>query len=411
MATVETPEITSRTPANEHAYGLFEAAYGLGREAKLIGYGVGAAVSETIANPADKAPELVLSATTGAVLGAINRLGTPGKVVTAGAGGAMLLKLGYDEWTGNRWNTFGKAVVDTWHSEKNLASNIAASKDSLGNFIVDMGVGAAGMKIAGAATSRFTPPNRTLAYAIRRADRDNGMALLKLQDRWEDPARFKQAIDNKLELTAHSQPAVPGEARGDLIRVLRGPDGRIQLYSMDSFDHGVESAKFAGTLHSAIDDVVPRTGSRSASQIFRLIDNRLGKTETAATGALSIYNPLTHELQTATAGSQFAYVIRAGGKVEQLDKKIGGYILGQKSYSNVPRGTGVTRLESGDTVVMASDGAFERFRVDGGSVNGFERFLQKMGPNPGKIKQGILKAAPPDTGVDDTSFVIFRRSV
>ncbi|MBA3994089.1 MAG: hypothetical protein C0469_11230 [Cyanobacteria bacterium DS2.3.42] len=136
---------------------LFETAYSIGRETKMIGLGVGEAVVDTIKHPVDKLPELATAFATGSALGALSKAGAPGRLIAGGIGLAMVVKLGYDEITGNRWSNFGYAVADTWRSGENMDRNIAATRDSLGSFVVDMGIGYAGMKAGGMAVSRFTP--------------------------------------------------------------------------------------------------------------------------------------------------------------------------------------------------------------------------------------------------------------
>lgn len=54
---------------------LFETAYSLGREAKMIGLGVGEAILDTVRHPLDKLPELGVAYGTGTDLAAIGRAG------------------------------------------------------------------------------------------------------------------------------------------------------------------------------------------------------------------------------------------------------------------------------------------------------------------------------------------------
>ncbi|MCC7527165.1 MAG: hypothetical protein IT342_01510 [Candidatus Melainabacteria bacterium] len=147
----------SKADADNSGSLLFETAYSLGRETKMIGLGVGEAVVDTIKHPLDKLPELGMAFGTGSALGAISKAGAPGRLIAGGIGLAMAVKLGYDEITGNRWSKFGHAVADTWRSGENMDKNIALTRDSLGSFVVDMGVGYAGMKAGGMAVSRFAP--------------------------------------------------------------------------------------------------------------------------------------------------------------------------------------------------------------------------------------------------------------
>lgn len=125
----------------------------LGREARMLAFGLGGAVSDVMRNPGEKAPEVAAAATIGGVMGSISRLGVPGKVVAASVGTVMLGKGVYDEVTGQRWSTLGSAMGDTWKSGANMEQNIAAAKSSIGALAVDLAVGTAGFKVG----SKFLP--------------------------------------------------------------------------------------------------------------------------------------------------------------------------------------------------------------------------------------------------------------
>ncbi|MFA7337529.1 MAG: PP2C family protein-serine/threonine phosphatase [Candidatus Obscuribacterales bacterium] len=386
---------------------LSETSQKLYREAEMISLGVGRALLDTAKKPLDKLPELTTSLATGVAFGAISRLGAPGKLVAAGVGTAMATKFAYDELTGKRWSQFGGALKDTWHTGANKERNIEVTKNSLGSFVVDTGVGAVGMKFGSLATARFAPPSLLVKGALSRADSDSGMALRSLQNRWEAPARLQKQAAGKIELIAHTEPAIKGAASGDLIRVAKTRDGEVLIAAMDVEGHGLNAAKKAVSVHAAIDKVLPETRNRSASDILGMIDQRLNaKDELSITAALLKYDPATGKLQTATASSEFAFVVRANGVVKQLDAEVGGLGLGTDMYASFPKGNEVIRLSKGDTVVLASDGAFDRFGY--GKVQAFQQFLEKTGPKPEQIRQGILNKPQPEAGADDMSFIIFR---
>lgn len=386
---------------------LSEAAQSLYREAKMISLGCGGAFAETARNPLSKLPELAGSLAFGSALGVVSRLGAPGRIVAAGVGTAMTIKCVYDELSANRWSKFGSALKDAWKSADNMDENIRITRDSLGSFLVDTAVGYAGMKVSSLATSRFAAPEKLVADAVRRSNRDSGAALRSLQNRWENPSSFKRHAEGKLDLITYSQPASPGQPRGDLVRVDTTPEGKVLLAAMDVEGHGIKAAQKAVSVHAAIDRVLPLTKDKSASDILSMIDGKLSsKDELSITAGLMTYNPVTRSLETATASSQFAFVVRANGKVQQLDAKVGGLGLGADMYSSFPRGNEVIRLNKGDTAVMASDGVFDRFGY--GNAKGFENFLKNSGSDPQKIRRGILNAPPPENGIDDASFIIFR---
>jgi hypothetical protein len=386
---------------------LSEAAQSLYREAKMISLGCGGALVETALNPMSKLPELAGSMAFGSTLGVVSRLGASGRIVAAAVGTSMTIKFVYDELSANRWSKFGGALKDAWQSADNMDENIRTTRESLGSLLVDTAIGYAGMKVGSLATSRFAAPEKLLADAVRRSNRDGGAALRSLQNRWEDPSTFKRHAEGKLDLITYSQPASPGQPRGDLVRVETTPEGKVLLAAMDVEGHGIKAAKKAVSVHAAIDQVLPLTKDKSASDILSMIDGKLSsQDELSITAALMTYNPVTRSLETATASSQFAFVVRANGKVQQLDAKAGGLGLGTDMYSSFPRGNEVIRLNKGDTAVMASDGVFDRFGY--GNARGFETFLKNAGSDPQKIRRGILSTPPPENGIDDASFIIFR---
>jgi serine phosphatase RsbU (regulator of sigma subunit) len=138
-----------------------------------------------------------------------------------------------------------------------------------------------------------------------------------------------------------------------------------------------------------------------------MIDQKLStKDDLSVTAAMLKYDPVTGKLQTATASSEFAFVVRSNGVVKQLDAEVGGLGLGTDMYGSFPRGNEVIKLGKGDTVVLASDGAFDRFGY--GKVEAFQQFLEKTGPKPEQIRRGILNQPQPEAGADDMSFIIFR---
>lgn len=386
---------------------LPETSQKLYREAEMISLGVSRALVETAKHPLDKLPELTTSLATGVALGAVGRLGASGKLVAAGIGTAMATKFAYDELTGKRWSQFGGALKDTWHSDANKERNIEITKNSLGSFVVDTGVGAVGMKLGSLATARFAPPGRLVKDAVGRADHDGGKALRDLEYRWENPELFQARVKGKGTLITHTQPAKAGEPSGDLINVANAPDGQLLITAMDVQGHGVNAAKKAVAVHATVDDVLPKTGNKSASEILTMIDEKLNtKDELAITAALMKYDPVTHKLQTATASQEVAFVVRANGVVKQLDAEVGGQGLGVDMYGTFPKGNEVIQLNKGDVTIVASDGVFDRFGYGGNA--GFVEFLKKTGPSLEKIRRGILNKPQPEAGADDMSFIIFR---
>jgi hypothetical protein len=133
----------------------------VGREAKLVGLGVGGAIVDTVKDPVSKLPEVGTAAGIGVVLGGLSRAGASGAFLATSIGSAMVAKFTCDELSNKRWSRFGGALADTWQSGRNMDRNVLIAKESLGAFTVDMGVGIAGMKIGSAALGlhgRFAKP-------------------------------------------------------------------------------------------------------------------------------------------------------------------------------------------------------------------------------------------------------------
>ncbi len=415
FSSIKSDLIQPRDSAESDAF--VAAGQALNREAQMICSGLAAAALETVENPAAKMPELVASFATGFTLGAISRLGAPGRAIAGGVGAAIMLKFAYDEISGQRWSNFGAAVKNNWYSGDNMSNNIEATKNSLGAFLIDTGLACAGMGAGSYLTSKYAPPKSLMNDALKRSGTDGGVALLNLQNRWENPGRFQKQVAGQLELIAYSEPAYSGEARGDFIKVAKTPEGKILLSAMDVEGHGLSAAKKSAELHLVFEQILPDTKGSKASEILSKIDEILGtKDNLAVTAGLMTYDPRTHQLQTATASCELAYLIEANGAVRRLDAE-GGFGLGLDWYAKNTRGNEVISLKKGDTVIMASDGVFDRFgRGNWGglpenttSLPGFKAFLEKVGPEPKAIKEGILETPPPKTGVDDASFIVFRR--
>lgn len=354
-----------------------------------------AAVVQAALHPGEKLAELGASAAVGAGLGALSHMGM-GRYAAAGIGAAMTIKMGYDELTGNRWTKFAGAVKDTWHgagpNNAQMQRNIEITRDSLGSFLVDTGIGFA----AGGLTRAGLP------FAERKS-------LVHSQHKLEDPELFKRQAFGKLEVVAHTEPERKGMPSGDLIKVATTPDDKLLFFSMDVEGHGINAAKKSLQVHGIIDQVLPESAAKSPSDLLGMIDKRLNsRDELSVTAAVAKYDPQTHTLETAKASSHSAYKIDGAGKAHLLGDAEGGLALGSDIYSLAPAGTQTVHLGEHEVVVLASDGVFDRFGY-GNKTKGFQQFLEQTGPNPAAIKEGILKMGQPENGADDASFLIFSR--
>lgn len=402
-----------RTTVNDTDTVSEQTHHKLLREVELFGRGVGAAFGQVVSHPTEKLPELVISSAVGAGLGAVSRLGAPGRYVAAGAGLALAARAGYDEITNKHWSGFAHAVKDTWKSGVRMEQNVGLVKDSLGTLMVDAAVGYAAGGVSSYALGKFAPPEKMVGFALNKADHDGGSSILALENRFESGAQVKHVLgadESKfgLEYTQHSQPAVPGEARGDVVRVLKSGED-IVFASMDVEGHGLKAARKALIVHSALTETVPAAQGKHASEMLGLIDSALSsKDELSVTAALAKYNLNTHDVEVATASSQLAFLVRHNREVQWLGGGDEGLALGVDMYGLLPAGNQKVHLDVGDSVIMLSDGVSDRFGF--ANPNAFADFLRRTGANPDTIKKGILRAPVPETGADDTSFLIFGRT-
>jgi len=234
------------------------------------------------------------------------------------------------------------------------------------------------------------------------------LSLLNFQRRTQNPFKLQAQAGDDLTIVSHSKAALPGHASGDLVKVAKTDSGKVVLTAMDVEGHGLTAAKKSVSLHRVLDKALSQADHKSASEVLAAVDKSMGsKDDLSVTAALAIYNPVNHQVQIATASSELAFVVRASGQVQQLDAKVGGFALGNSLYGVLPHGHQSINLGPKDLVVMASDGAFDRFGY--GNVSAFRNFLKQVGPRAESIKQAILNKAVPQTGADDTSFIIFGR--
>lgn len=275
----------------------------------------------------------------------------------------------------------GKTAANTTASETTKATVTTATNE--------------GVKTATTETAKNSAPSPDLS-------------LLNFQRRTENPFKLQAQAGEDLTIVSHSKAALPGHASGDLVKVAKTDSGKIVLTAMDVEGHGLTAAKKSVSLHRVLNKALSQADHKSASEVLAAVDKGIGSNDDlSVTAALAIYNPVNHQVQIATASSELAFVVRASGQVQQLDAKVGGFALGNSLYPILPHGHQSINLGPKDLVVMASDGAFDRFGY--GNVNAFRSFLKQVGPRAENIKQAILNKAVPQTGADDTSFIIFGR--
>jgi len=113
----------------------------IGREALVLGAGLGRSIIYGMASLPSRAPEIGASVAIGATLSTISKTGGVGAAATLIVGAYFTSKFLVNafEDTG-RWQKFGDAVSDTWNRNDHIMKNIRDVSDSGGNFVFDSGL-------------------------------------------------------------------------------------------------------------------------------------------------------------------------------------------------------------------------------------------------------------------------------
>lgn len=110
----------------------------IGREALVLGGGVGQSFFYGIANLPDHIPQITSGVLIGGTLGAIAKQGKIGAAAAIVIGAYFTSRFVLDTINdGKRWRKFGDAVEDTWHSSDNFWKNMHTVRDTAGNYTFD----------------------------------------------------------------------------------------------------------------------------------------------------------------------------------------------------------------------------------------------------------------------------------
>ncbi len=201
---------------------------------------------------------------------------------------------------------------------------------------------------------------------------------------------------------------------GDYYDYLTFPDGRVAALVGDVAGKGMPAALMMSSLQARV-QVLFEDGDNLAAKVSRLNrtiatncpDNRF------ITFFICVLNPATGELTYTNAGHNPPLLVRQTGLVETLG--VGGIVLGimpQFAYQEAP-----ARMESGDVLVMYSDGVTEAARPDSDEEFGEQRLadivLQNAGRPAEAIVRAVLEAVTSYTqgtpAADDITVVVARR--
>lgn len=214
------------------------------------------------------------------------------------------------------------------------------------------------------------------------------------------------------DLVATSTPS--RSVGGDMFDYIDLPNGHMGLVVADVSGKGVSAALLMASLQANL-----RAFSKSIADPALMVEavndamacsTRPHKFATVFYGEL---DPKSGALQYVNGGHNAGILCRKNGAIEQLD--VGGMIVG--SFEGIAKyNVGESRFESGDVLVLYSDGVTEAEQSDG-EMFGEERLEQLIAEqragSASEVMQSILSAVDRFTGGeplgDDTTVMVIRR--
>lgn len=146
------------------------------------------------------------------------------------------------------------------------------------------------------------------------------------------------------------------QAGGDYYDFFQRPDGRLAILVGDIAGKGMPAALLMASLQARV-QVLIESEPALAPLVSKL--NRITATHCPGNRFVTLFccllDPASGELEFVNAGHNPPLVIRRSGAVDRLDA--GGLLLGVFPHSAYQ--TGRSRLETGDTLVLYSDGVTE----------------------------------------------------
>jgi sigma-B regulation protein RsbU (phosphoserine phosphatase) len=240
----------------------------------------------------------------------------------------------------------------------------------------------------------------------------------RLNAQFEEVARVQRAL-----LPEHV-PSIPGftfaasylpsdKAGGDYYDFFHLNDGRIGIILADVSGHGPAAATVMAMFRTILHAVSNLTEGPALA--LRFANSRLCETRINGgfiTAVLCVLDPRTRELTIARAGHPLPRVRKMDGRARELEGPPAATPLGidDTSYTVTEL---VVALDSGDTVVLFTDGITETFdtRRNMFGVEGIDRALASFGGGAEQAVQGIQAAAKTHSGSehrsDDQTLVAF----
>lgn len=200
---------------------------------------------------------------------------------------------------------------------------------------------------------------------------------------------------------------------GDFYDVMELADGRIGLFIADVADKGVPAALFMALTRTLVRAAVAETES-PAEALSRVNDLLIPDTQQGmfVTAVYAVLYPEKGELVYANAGHNPPLWLNHEGKVVRLTRT--GMALGVVEGKKVEERT--IQLESGDTLLLYTDGLSEAFSPDGNLFEE-ERIIKSLQDARDSAAEGILQIIEERLGAfvgdeaqsDDLTMLLLKR--
>ena len=200
---------------------------------------------------------------------------------------------------------------------------------------------------------------------------------------------------------------------GDYFDAVPLPGGGWGLLVADVSGKGVSAALLVSTLHSALRLLLARGAGKE--EMLRAVNGHLIEFSAAnkfATLLLAELDPATHLLSYVNAGHNPPLWVKHAGEVERLTRTA--IALGVVTGEQVNQQT--IKLESGDSLLLYTDGLTESFNNDG-DFFGEERLLEAIQSNECSsasdlmdvVERSLLNFVQDVPPADDLTMVALRR--
>ncbi len=248
-----------------------------------------------------------------------------------------------------------------------------------------------------------------------------------LEERFERE-RMERELELATEIQQRFQPSAPPvldgyefqgisfscyEIGGDYYDFISRDDGKMLIALGDVSGKGTAAALLMSSLHAAIHAQV--SAKNSLPETVRSVNQYLAH-NTPANRFVTLFvaelDPATGELNYINAGHNPPLIGRKDGRIEQLDS--GGFPLGIMPMADYEQGT--LRLETGEVLVIYSDGVSEAANLNGDEF-GLERLSQVIQKNVAasasglrdKVESALSSFTQTAPAGDDITLVIVKR--